>query len=708
MCAINGLYAYRDRATAVDLAELRATRDHMAARGPDGQGEWLSPDGRVGLGHRRLAIIDLSPAAAQPMTSADGQLVLSYNGEIYNHRALRRELEAEGCVFRTHSDTEVILHLYARRYADQGPALVQALRGMYAFALWDTQRRRLLLARDPYGIKPLYYADDGRTLRFASQVKALLAGGALLPARDLAGEAGFYLFGSVPEPYTLYQDLRALPAGSTLSIDARGPGQPTPHASLAAAFYPSTPPLPPLPPRGGGAGGEGEPAQLAGKRPAKRGTHGTHDAISAALLDSVRHHLEADVPVGAFLSAGVDSGALVGLMRDAGQQDITTVTLAFSEYRGRPDDEAPLAARTATRYGTRHVTRAVDEAEFRADLPAILAAMDQPSIDGLNTWFVAKAAREQGLKVALSGLGGDELFGGYPSFTDLPRWTRWFGPLTCFPSLGRHVRATAVRLLTPHLPPSHLGGERPAERERIHPSPLVGEGPGERGTTGTHGRRTILRHLSPKALSLLEYGGTYPGAWLLRRGLFLPWELPALMGEDRARAGLERLQPLAHIAAALTPDPGTPFGRVAALEASLYLRNQLLRDADWAGMAHSLEIRTPLVDYDLLRDLAPHLPGLRGRGKQLLAASPSQPLPEDLVQRPKTGFTTPIAHWLERLPASGLSQRPGHGVVHGHGNDLAQKKDQGPDQSHLPPSAHWSRHWALYLMRQPAFTAHNG
>ena len=637
MCAINGLYAYRDRAPAVDPAELRATRDHMAARGPDGQGAWLSPDGRAGLGHRRLAIIDLSPAAAQPMasawssasnsssssasasanTSADGQLVLTYNGEIYNHRALRQQLTAEGCVFRTHSDTEVILHLYARRYAAQGPALVQALRGMYAFALWDVQRRRLLLARDPYGIKPLYYADDGGTLRFASQVKALLAGGALSPARDLAGEAGFYLFGSVPEPYTLYQDIRALPAGSTLTIDARGPGQPTPHASLAAAFHhPLSPaPLPPSP--------------LVGEGPGERGIKQNHP-ISTALLDSVRHHLEADVPVGAFLSAGVDSGALVGLMRDAGQQDITTVTLAFSEFRGRPDDEAPLAARTAARYGTRHVTRAVDEAEFRADLPAILAAMDQPSIDGLNTWFVAKAAREQGLKVALSGLGGDELFGGYPSFTDLPRWTRWLGPLARVPGLGRRVRQTAVRV------------------------------PG------------LDRHLSPKALSLLEYGGTYPGAWLLRRGLFLPWELPALMGVDRARAGLERLQPLAHIAAALTPDPGTPFGRVAALEASLYMRNQLLRDADWAGMAHSLEIRTPLVDDHLLRDLAPYLPGLRGRGKQLLAASPSQPLPADLVQRPKTGFTTPIARWLERLPTSG--------------------------QAELAPGAHWSRRWARHIM----------
>ena len=271
MCAINGLYAYRDQAPAVDPAELCATRDHMATRGPDGEGAWYSPDGRVGLGHRRLAIIDLSPAAAQPMASADGQLHLTFNGEIYNHRALRRELQAQGCVFRTHSDTEVILHLYARRHPDQGPAWVQALRGMYAFALWDAQRRRLLLARDPYGIKPLYYTDDGRTLRFASQVKALLAGGALHPARDLAGEAGFYLFGSVPEPYTLYQGLHALPAGSTLTSDARGPGTPIVHHGIAQVFAdakagldpvsPITAPSPqPSPARGEGARSQTAPS----------------------------------------------------------------------------------------------------------------------------------------------------------------------------------------------------------------------------------------------------------------------------------------------------------------------------------------------------------------------------------------------------------------------------------------------------------------
>src|SRR5262245_19613664 len=197
MCGIAGIYAYHYAALDVDRDELRRIRDAMAARGPDGKGEWHSTDSRVGLAHRRLSIIDLSDRAAQPMASTDGKLVVTFNGEIYNYQALRRELEAKGHVFRTRSDTEVLLH----PYVEKGVGLVRELRGMFTFAIWDEDRRTLLLARDPYGIKPLYYANDGSTLRFASQLKALLAGGACSRDPDPAGHVGFFLFGSVPEPY---------------------------------------------------------------------------------------------------------------------------------------------------------------------------------------------------------------------------------------------------------------------------------------------------------------------------------------------------------------------------------------------------------------------------------------------------------------------------------------------------------------------------
>src|SRR5574337_558559 len=219
MCGIAGIFAYDDTAPPGDGCELRRIRDHMAIRGPDGEGEWLSADRRVGFAHRRLAIIDLDPRAAQPMHSPDGALSIVFNGEIYNYRTLRRELEAEGANFRTESDTEVLLHLYRAR----GEAMVERLRGMFAFAIWDARNQRLFLARDPFGIKPLYLADDGRILRFASQVKALAAGGAISGEVSPAGMAGFFLWGHVPEPWTWLRAARPTgPWATALFRSARG------------------------------------------------------------------------------------------------------------------------------------------------------------------------------------------------------------------------------------------------------------------------------------------------------------------------------------------------------------------------------------------------------------------------------------------------------------------------------------------------------
>jgi asparagine synthase (glutamine-hydrolysing) len=548
------------------------TRDYMAARGPDGLGAWASEDDRIGLGHRRLAIIDLSEGGAQPMSSADGNLVVTFNGEIYNFRELRRELEAKGSVFRSQSDTEVLLELYGR----EGTDMVRKLRGMFAFAIWDRPRRRLVLARDPYGIKPLYYADDGWTFRFASQVKALLAGGAIDSDADPAGAVGFFLFGSVPEPFSCYRAIRAVPAGSVLVVDSTGAGSAMALHSIAACYA---------------------DAGIAAPRHCG-------DDVRDALLDSVRNHLVADVPVGAFLSAGIDSGALVGLMRDAGASDIKTATIGFAEFAGKASDESVLAAEVAAHYRTSHATRVVTRAEFEQDFDRILAAMDQPTIDGINTWFVAKATREHGLKVAISGLGGDELFGGYPSFRDVPRWVRAFSIPSRVPHAGKLLRAIA---------------------------------------------EPIVRALgaSPKAAGLLELGGTTRGAYLLKRGLFMPWELDRVLPREVVDAGLRRLDPMGLIKKAMTPKPPTAFGRVAALESSLYMRNQLLRDTDWASMAHSLEVRVPLVDSVLLERLAPFAGDFGGAGgKQALAHAPSKPLPAGVVNRAKTGFTTPIESWM--------------------------------------------------------------
>lgn len=587
MCGVAGVFRYSAALPSIVDDELTRICDKMAARGPDGAGYWQSEDGQLRLGHRRLAII-APDEAAQPMPDITGRYVISFNGEIYNHRALRSDLEKRGIRFRTRSDTEVILNLFAA----EGAEACHKLHGMYAFAIYDTVERSLFLARDPYGIKPLYLSDDGKVLRFASQVQALLAGGTIDSTIDPAGLAGFALFGHVPEPFSLYRAIRPLPAGHHLTVRGGVPEQPVPFACVSE--------------------------QLAHPQIASEAD--TAAIVRNAVRESVARHLEADVEIGVFLSGGVDSGALLGLMREhRGNQPIPAITLAFDDLAGTQFDEVPLARKIAAQYGADHHIKRISRAQLAQDLPAILAAMDQPSIDGINTWFVAQAARQLGLKVALSGIGGDELFGGYSTFRTIPRMVRAARMPGGVPGLGKAARQLGAALL-----------------------------PG-------------LNLSNPKALAAFELGGSYPGAYLLRRGLFLPHELPALLGTDLAREGLERLDPLGLIARTLTPLPRDPLLRVASLEAGHYLRNQLLRDADWAGMAHSVEIRTPLVDFHLLHTLSPHLGGLMrgGGGKALLASAPPNPLPAAIVSRPKTGFSVPAASLLgnSRAPNNRLTSR---------------------------------------------------
>jgi len=579
MCGIAGIYSYHPDDPSVDRKELRIIRDHMISRGPDGKGEWFSENNRVGLAHRRLSIIDLSDHGAQPMRSHDGRYVISFNGEIYNYRELRMQLEKQGYEFQSDSDTEVLIHLYA----EKGAAMLNDLRGMFAFALWDNKRRCMMIARDPYGIKPLYYADNGKTIRVASQVKALMAGGMISETTSPAGVAGFFLFGHMPEPYTQYQDVLSLPAGNYAMIDTSGMHEPVCYFDLPQAFD--------------------AVADMTEKE--------AQEVVFEAMSESLKYHLVSDVPVGVFLSAGIDSGAILSLAGEDGCRNLQTLTLAFEEFVGSESDESPLASQVSSHFHAgEHHKRILGSDEFSADLDSFFDVMDQPATDGLNTYFVSKAASEQGWKVALSGVGGDEMFCGYPSFIDIPRWVRIMNIPSRIPGFG-----SLFSHLTSHIP-----------------------------------------HLNPKASGLVKYGGSYAGAYLLRRGVFLPEELPEIMGLEMAAEGLKQLSVINHITQRMgDASEKTAKTKVSLLESSLYMCNQLLRDADWAGMAHSLEIRTPFVDAHLIKKIAPVLATQwNTNGKGLFSSSLKMPLPKTITSRAKTGFSTPVSKWLqsdERLDA---------------------------------------------------------
>ena len=597
MCGIAATFHYARRGP-VDQDQLRAMRDCMDARGPDDEGLWVSQDECVGLAHRRLSIIDLSPRGAQPMANGDGSLRVIYNGEIYNYRPLREDLEERGYRFQSDSDTEVLLHLYA----EKGRAMTEDLRGMYAFALWDTEREGLFAARDPYGIKPLYLADTGTTLHVASQVQALQGIDEVDTSKNPAGHVGYFLWGHVPEPHTLHKGIRAVPAGHTVWADADGV-QERQFASISGALAEADPASEGTPSRTDGLATNGAVSTA--------GNEAVQEELRDALLDTVRHHMVADVDVGLFLSAGLDSATLTALASEVTDR-LRTVTLGFEEFRGTHQDEVPGAERLAERYDTDHQTVWVTQQDFADAHDDLLAAMDQPTNDGANSYFVSKVAREAGLKVALSGLGGDELFGSYPSFTQIPRLVSAVGAVPGAATIGKGLRVVTAPI--------------------------------------------IKRMTSPKYAGLLEYGTDYGRAYLLRRGMYMPWELPDVLDPDLVQEGWEELQTLARLNET-TDGIEHEHLRVTALNSCWYMRNQLLRDTDWASMAHSLEVRTPLVDYALLQRIAP-LIAEHGLSKTDMARTPKYALPRDLLDRPKSGFWVPMREWL-------LADRPEYANARG-------------------------------------------
>jgi asparagine synthase (glutamine-hydrolysing) len=573
MCGIVAIYCYEKNCEVLaSKSEIISMNESMLSRGPDACGYWFSKDHRIGLAHRRLSIIDLTQHADQPMIGGQGSIVISFNGEIYNYKALRKILHDKGYSMRTNSDTEVLLLLY-EAYSFR---MLDYIRGMFAFVIWDARIKKLFIARDPFGIKPLYYADDGKVIRIASQVKALLQSKSINRTPEAAGHVGFFLLGNVPEPFTFFQGIKAFPPGSFAFVDSKGLGKVQSFYSIKKAILKST-----------------AHQQLNNRNDAKK-------YLCHAFNDSIKHHLQSDVPVCLFLSSGLDSSVIAGLLAMNAVNNVTAITLGFDRYKKNKQNEVESATIIAKHYNLKHIVKYITQQEFQLEFEHIIKNMDQPTIDGVNTYFVSRLAAQMGFKVALSGLGGDEVFRGYNSFKQIPMLVRL---LSCFPACEK-IGVTLRNIMM---------------------------------------AKKIKSLSSPKYLSIFEYGNKYSGAYLLRRGLFMPWELEQFFDHDFLKKGLSDLNLFFRLESAIDGIKQAQE-KVQSLELLYYMRNQLLRDTDWASMAHSLEIRVPFIDPCFFEKVKQLPKSWQKKTKMIKVLK--KPLPKHIINAKKKGFDVPIMHWL--------------------------------------------------------------
>lgn len=639
MCGIAGAFGFIDERVR---AGVRRMHDAQIHRGPDGEGVWASiPENEqqgVILAHRRLAIIDLSEAGAQPMHDPATGNVVVYNGEIYNFSEVRSELAALGHEFSSASDTEVIL----KAYAEWGLDCLAKLRGMFALAIWDGRRQELQLARDRLGIKPLYVSwimgEAGRrTLLFASELRAMLASGLVERRIDPVGLSTYFWNGFVVGPSTLIRGVEEFPAGSCQSLT---------HSIV----------------RDIGAGDETPKPARFWRLPAPDGGKVTRNDLRDVLLRSVSSHLVSDVPLGVFLSGGIDSSSLAALASRAAPGAVHTFNIAFEES---DYDEAPFAEAVAKALGTEHQTVRLRRSDFASHLTAALASIDQPTFDAINTYFVSKAVREAGVTVALAGTGGDELFGGYRSFEELPRIMAWNRRMAALPapllrrlgySAGR-IRSGAVRGFPPQTRWGKLGDVLAARDDLV-------------------------------ALYQVSYG-LFTEDFLRELAVDTPAAQHGL-----APGTADELRALV--------DGSPALGAISNLELSMFIGQRLLRDTDAASMAVSLEVRVPLLDHAVVEAAAGLSESERYlplRRKQILRDVALDGLDPGLFERPKSGFVMPFDVWCrdslkiemdETLRDARLCERVGldPGAV-------ARLWDSFLSGS---PGLYWSRPWSLFVL----------
>jgi asparagine synthase (glutamine-hydrolysing) len=614
MCGIAGIIT-RDDNIDVEPALSRMVQS-LEHRGPDCRGSLIRQCNgwTVALGHTRLSILDLSDAGRQPMASSPSGPWLTYNGEVYNFQEIRNELPVTATPFQSGTDTEVILKGYER----WGIGLLPRLRGMFALAIWDEKLQRLILARDPFGIKPLYFFRRGRTLVFASEVRALLSTNFVPRRLSPDGLRSFLRTGAVESPLTMIDGVRSLDPGHYATVRLSDSDVWIDQAHYAAGL---------LRPHHNGISSS--------RRAAVRGLYDV-------LKESVRLHLVSDVPLGIFLSGGIDSSALVALMRESTQQSPKTFSVVFSDKAFSEQECADLVAKI---YETDHHKILLSEEDLLRLLPECLDAMDQPSIDGVNTYVISKAVKEAGITVALSGLGGDELFAGYSSFQRAKK-------VASLRRIPRLVRQTGARM-------------------------------GKVLYNGTVGRS--------KFWDLLASDASPYSAYSISRRLFAPEEISLLTRSSCAGAQASGSQ-----------TNGDVVNAVSRLEIQGYMANMLLRDSDAMSMAHALEIRVPFVDMEVVRYVM-SIPGRwklnEAKPKALLLDALQGSLPEQVWRRPKMGFTLPFERWI------GSSLKPQlDGVFHST-NSFKDVGLSGDAAQHFwsrlvsrPSSERWSRSWALFVL----------
>ena len=576
MCGICGIFNYGNSAVPVTTALVSRMRDTMVFRGPDDAGVWVSPDGAVGLGHRRLSIVDLSPAGHQPMSNEAGDVWLAYNGEAYNHEELRPALEAAGHVYRGRSDTETIVHLYEEHGADMLPMLA----GMWGLALWDAPRRQMLLARDRLGIKPLYYTLANGRLIFASEIRAILAHPAVSADVDPAALTHFLTFLNTPAPETLFAGIRKLPPATALVCDAAGNVRTWTYWDPLDAKVPVC-----------------TPDEYA-------------EQIRALLSDSVRQLMMSDVPVGAFLSGGIDSSTNVALMSRHTDRPVNTVSIRFEGFGvERNFHDMPYARQVAEQFGTHHSELVIDTPDFTRYVSDFMREADEPLCDPASVplRFISRHTKELGITVVLVGEGSDEVWCGYPQYVDIARiHQRKWRLLRALPGPMRTALYRASRLA-----------------------------PGR-------GRRDVLRRAARGEEMF----------WGLEIGFWDAEQEPLIAGELKEA---RRRSPAGTVVADIMrpfdqrrPDADY-LARMTWLELQNRLPELLLLRIDRVTMASSLEARPPFLDHRLV-ELGVNLPASvkapGGRAKDLLKRALRGVIPDNILDRPKQGFRVPLPEWF--------------------------------------------------------------